>query len=127
MKNLPLIALVFCLVATPVVFAKRSPPVRVTAVRQDTVEYRVPHENMGCVEAWDIASNNMIWRKQIYVVRYDVELEKDVQDIYITSVTAEKGKIVIKNERNSEYSLDLETLQATVIKGTLVERTSVKR
>ena len=41
---------------------------------------------MGCVEAWDKKSNEMIWRRQIYVVKYTVGLERDVQDVFITTL-----------------------------------------
>ncbi len=117
--------MVICLFATPAAFAKRSPPVKVDPVRQGAVEYRVPHDQMGCVEAWDVSTDRLIWRKQVYVVRYDVVLEKDVQDVFITLVTPTKGTLVIKNENHSEYVLDLDTLQVTVTKGKLVEH--VKR
>ena len=117
-----LLLLLLCFCLTSPVFAKRSPPIEVKPVLAAEVEYRVPHDKMGCVEAWDVCTKLMIWRKQVYVVKYDVDLEKDVQDVFITSVEVQKGKLLIKNERQSEFELDLTTLQATATKGSLLEQ-----
>lgn len=125
MKNAALSLLLLCLCFTSPVLAKRSAPVEVKPVLAAEVEYRVPHDKMGCVEAWDVRTKLMIWRKQVYVVKYDVDLERDVQDVFITAVEVQKGKLLIKNERQSEYELDLATLQATATKGSLLEQ--VKR
>lgn len=116
------LSLCVCLLFIAPAFAKRSPPAKVEPVKAAEVEYRVPHNQMGCVEAWDIRTGHLIWRKQVYVVRYDVDLERDVQDVFITSVEVEPGKLRIKNERESAYRLDLETLQVTAVKGPLVEK-----
>jgi hypothetical protein len=122
MKQIALLLLLSLCFISPA-FAKRSPPVKVEPVLAADVEYHVPHDKMGCVEAWDVRTKLMIWRKQVYVVKYDVDLEKDVQDIFITSVEVQKGKLLIKNERQSEYELDLMTLQAKATKGSLLEQT----
>lgn len=119
--------LLLCLTFTSVAFAKRSPPVKVEPVSAAEVEYRVPHDKMGCVEAWNIRTQKMIWRKQVYVVKYDVDLEQDVQDVFITAVEVQKGKLLIKNERQSELELNLTTLQVTAIKGSLLEETKLRR
>ena len=76
---------------------------------------------MGCVEAWDTESNKMIWRRQIYVVKYSVELERDVQDVFITTIGLKNKTLVVSNERKSKYELDLDTLQVKVLKGALIE------
>lgn len=125
MNKFAALSLLLCCLFVAPVFAKRSPPAKVEPVKSAEIEYRVPHGQMGCVEAWDIRTGLMIWRKQVYVVRYDVDLEKDVQDVFITSVEVQKGKLLVKNERASEFELDLDTLEAQAIKGSLVEK--VKR
>lgn len=122
MKYVPLLMLAFCLLVVAPALAKRSPPAKVAPVKSGEVEYRVPHDKMGCVEAWDIRSDQLIWRKQVYVVRFDLELERDVQDVFITSVEVQKGKLLVKNERESAYHVELETLQVTAAKGPLVEQ-----
>lgn len=125
MKPISLLALALLVVLPTFAWAKRSPPEKVAPVKAAGVEYRVNHDQMGCVEAWDTASQQLVWRKQIYVVRYDVDLERDVQDVFITSVSVKGEKLLIKNERGSEYELDLAKLQVAVVKGKLIE--SVKR
>ena len=119
---LPLLLLLAFAFTSPA-FAKRSAPAQVAPVKAADVEYRVPHDKLGCVEAWDVRSDQMLWRKQVYVVRYDVELERDIQDVFITSVAVQNGKLLVKNEHASEYLLDLETLQVEATKGPLVETT----
>ncbi|HBV63366.1 MAG TPA: hypothetical protein DEF45_10135 [Rhodopirellula sp.] len=117
------ILLTLCwLLPVSTVEAKRPAPVKVPPVAVGTIEYRAPTKQMGCVEAWDKESKEMIWRRQIYVVQYQVGLERDVQDVFITRLGTKKNSLVVKNERKSEYELDLETLQVKVLNGALVEK-----
>ena len=122
MNKIAALSLLLCCLFVAPALAKRSPPAKVEPVKSADAEYRVPHDQMGCVEAWDVRTGLLIWRKQVYVVRYDVDLEKDVQDVFITSVEVQKGKLLVKNERASEFELDLDTLQAQATKGSLVEK-----
>jgi hypothetical protein len=103
--------------------AMRSAPKIVPPIRTEKIEYRAPHGQMGCVEAWSTKRHLMIWRRQIYVVKYDVYLETDVQDVYITSMELKDNNLIIKNERDSKYQLDLETLEVKVLEGNLIEDT----
>lgn len=114
-----MLALVFC--AASSAWAKRSPPKEVAPVRSGEIELRVPHGQMGCIEAWDTNAKQLVWRRQVYAIRYDVELERDVQDVFIESIELQKSKLLVKNERGSIYELDLESLQVTPVKGSLVE------
>jgi hypothetical protein len=98
-------------------------PKIVPPIKTEKIEYRAPHGQMGCVEAWGTKRHQMIWRRQIYVVKYDVYLETDVQDVYITSMELKDNNLIIKNERDSEYQLDLETLEVKVLEGNLIEET----
>ena len=102
-------------------FAKRSPPAEVAPVKAGDVTYRVEHDQMGCVEAWDTAQNEMLWRRQIYVVKYVAGLERDVQDVFITSIELKDKTLTVTNERESVYELDLRSLEVKVVKGSLVE------
>lgn len=80
---------------------------------------------MGCVEAWQ--GKQLIWRRQIYVVKYDLDLEGDVQDVFITTMERKGKTLIVKNERDSEYHLDLESLEVKVTKGSLIETTEIRR
>ncbi len=121
MKRLMVLLAVFAVLSFSTVHAKRAVPAKVPPVTVGQIEYRAPTSQMGCVEAWDTESNEMIWRRQIYVVKYTVGLERDVQEVFITTLRFKDKTLVVTNERESEYELDLDTLQVKVLKGALVE------
>lgn len=102
-------------------YAKRPVPAKVPIVKVGKTEYRSPASQMGCVEAWDTDTKSLIWRRQIYVVRYQPKLERDVQDVFIKTVMLKDSSLYVTNENESEYELDLETLNVKVLKGALVE------
>lgn len=103
------------------VHAKRAAPTKVKPVASGTMEYRAPQSQIGCIEAWNTESNEMSWRRQIYVIKYQSGLERDIQDIFITNLRLTENQLIVSNESNSEYSLDLNTLEVKVLKGALVE------
>jgi hypothetical protein len=122
----------FLLLATLLAEAKRGAPAEVLPVTVGNIEYSVPHRNgaqkqMGFIEARDLKSGKLIWSRQIYAVKYDPDLEGDVQDVFIKSITVEGNHLIITNERNSKYQLDLNSLEVKVIKGSLVEETKFTR
>lgn len=121
MKPIAVLLALLAMFCVSTAFAKRGAPANVAPVASGDLEYRAPHGQMGCVEAWDTKHNKLIWRRQIYVIKLQPDLERDVQDVYITSLKLEGKSLLVKNERSSEYKLDLETLQVTVVKGMLVE------
>ena len=100
--------------------ARRGAPAEVLPVTVGNIEYSAPHRNgthrkMGLLEARDLKSGKLIWSRQIYAVKYDPDLEGDVQDVFIKSITAEGNHLIITNERNSKYQLDLNSLEVKVI------------
>lgn len=123
MKPTTLIAALLLVGLTSIVYAKRGAPAKVAPLQAGTIEYRVSHQQMGCVQAWDTQHDQLLWQRQIYVVKYLPDLERDVQDVFITSVQKEGNQLRIQNERTSEYLLNLETLDVKVVKGKLVEST----
>ena len=111
--------------------AKRAVPSKVTPVQVGSIEYSAPHgksqNQMGCIEARKVGSGELLWIRQVYVVKYDPDLEGDVQDVYIKSFKVKGNSLIIINERKSEYQLNLKTLQVKMLKGSLVEETKFKR
>jgi hypothetical protein len=93
----------------------------VKPVQSGEIEFRAPHSQAGYIEAWDVKRDELIWRRQIYVVKYTVGLERDVQDVFIKSIELKDHTLFVKNERKSEYQLDLDSLDVKVVKGALVE------
>ena len=108
--------------------AKRAVPSIVIPVQVGSIEYSAPHgklqNQMGCIEARNVGSGELLWRRQVYVVKYDPDLEGDVQDVYIKNIKIKGDSLMITNERKSEYQLNLNTLQVKVLKGSLVEKTN---
>jgi hypothetical protein len=100
------------LAATPAL-AKRAAPKPVTPVVVNAVEYSAPSGQMGFVIATDTTSHKELWRERIYTVKIDPALERDVQDVFITSLVEEKGSLIVTNERGESYALDLATRKVT--------------
>ena len=111
--------------------AKRAVPSKVMPVQVGSIEYSAPHgklqNQMGCIEARKVGSGKLLWIRQVYVVKYDPDLEGDVQDVYIKNIKVKGNSLIITNERKSEYQLNLKTLQVKMLKGFLVEKTKFKR
>jgi hypothetical protein len=125
MKRYIIFLFIIAALCVSVSLAKRRAPKIVPPIKTEKIEYRAPHKQMGCVEAWSIKRHQMIWYRQIYVVKYNVSIETDVQDVFITSMELKDNSLIIKNELDSEYQLDLETLDVNVLKGSLVEETDI--
>ena len=122
----------FLLLATLLAEAKRGAPAEVLPVTVGNIEYSASHRNgthkqMGFIEARELKGGKLIWSRQIYAVKYDPDLEGDVQDVFIKSITVEGNHLIITNERNSKYQLDLNSLEVKVIKGSWVEETKFTR
>ena len=100
--------------------AKRALPQEVKPIMHKGIEYRAPHDYMGCIEAWDIKSKEIIWRKQVYIIKHVIGVERDVQDVFIKSMQLSGNSILIINEKGFEYKLDLKSLEVKAVKGSLV-------
>lgn len=121
-STLAIFCVLFAVFTVSMLHAKRSAPEKVAPVADGVLDYHAPHSQMGFVEAWNVKNKQLIWRRQIYVVKYDADLERDVQDVFITSIQRTDKGLTVKNERGSEYELDLDTLTVKVVKGSLVEK-----
>jgi outer membrane protein assembly factor BamB len=93
--------------------AKRLAPQPVAPVVAEGIRYSAPLDAMGFVVATDAGANKELWRVRIYEVRMDPKLERDVQDIFITSLAVKDGTLLITNERGEKYALDLKTRKVT--------------
>jgi hypothetical protein len=97
------------------VFAKRAVPQAVTPLVFQGVRYEAPHfsnpcgQNGGCVVAYDVATGVRLWFVTIYCVTYDPGVESDVQNVFITSLTSGDGTVLINNETDHHFSIDLGT------------------
>jgi outer membrane protein assembly factor BamB len=99
------------LVATSA-WGKRLAPADVAPVTSANLRFEAPHsnnpcgQNGGCVVAYDHATNTVLWSVKLYCTQYDKDLEQDVQDVFITSLTVENGQVVIADEQGRHFSLD---------------------
>ena len=93
-----------------VVYAKRSPAPIVPDVVSHDVRYHAAYNNGGVVQAFS-KKNRLLWHKRIYRIHYDPYVEKDIQDIFITDLKLKRNYLIIKDERNRKYSLNLMTHQ----------------
>jgi outer membrane protein assembly factor BamB len=93
--------------------AKRPAPAPVAPVVADGVRYSAPMGAMSFVVAAAADTGKELWRMRIYGVRVDPNLERDVQDVFITSLEVKQGMLIITNERGEKYALDLKTRKVT--------------
>jgi len=105
-------SLLFSLALAMPCAAKRAAPQKVTPVMYEGIRYEAPIDQMGFVVAFDNATGMKLWEKRIYKVWYKFWLEKDVQAIYITDMRLENQMLIIRNEKDEYYSLDLRTKNA---------------
>jgi outer membrane protein assembly factor BamB len=108
-------AAVLCVVAfiTGPANAKRTVPHAVEPLTVHGVSYSAPATAMGFVVASDALSGRELWRQRIYRISVNPSLERDVQDVFITSLTLRGGSLVIANEHGERYALDLSTRKVT--------------
>ena len=104
----------FCAVAA---FGKRTPPPSVRPIDYDGVRYVAvlwgvdfgEQQNGGFVEARDSRDGHLVWRARVYVTKYDDKIERDVQDVFITSMVIENGHLVVVNENHEKFIVNLRT------------------
>jgi hypothetical protein len=97
--------------------AKRPAPKEVPSVVAGGIRFKVPHfgalhdkpQNGGYVQAWDVKTGKLLWDRMVYRVRYDANLEKDVQDDFISEMTVKGGRLFVKTERSEKFEMDLES------------------
>jgi hypothetical protein len=106
-----ILLLLLFLVMTGDATAKRGPAPLVPPIDIAGIEYRAPNsvERRGVIEACDVKTGKLLWRKRVYL---NVELpfsEADVQWVFIKSMTfAPSGdRLVIINERGRQFTASL--------------------
>ena len=106
------------------VMAKRAAPEDVPPIVTEEVIYSVPHfpkgdrdQNGGVVEARDPKTKALLWQVQVYKTGYDEGLEKDVQDVFIKSLSLDKAHnlLIMSDEKSRVFVLNLTTKKVTRI------------
>jgi hypothetical protein len=103
--------------APPMRSAKRAGPSEVPPVRMGRITYNVIHwgrvrdlpQNGGYIAATDSKSGKELWILKIYDTKPQADLERDVQDVFITSMR--KGdsphSLVIDDEAGRSFVVDV--------------------
>jgi hypothetical protein len=96
--------------------AKRMGPKAVKPVTHAGVRYVVKHwavdsklkHNGGYIEAQNAATGKKLWGLTVYAVQYNPRLERDVQDVFITSMRYDKKSklLLVTNEVKHAYRVD---------------------
>ncbi|MBI1374891.1 MAG: hypothetical protein GC159_19405 [Phycisphaera sp.] len=106
-------------------WAKRVAPPEVKPVEMDGVIYSAHHGRgddgkafVASIEGKPKDGKAQAWRKEIYRIVYNQNLEKDVQEKFITKLTASPndGKLLIDAERGRQFTLDVKTLEVVEVK-----------
>lgn len=106
------------------VMAKRAAPAEVPPITTETAVYSAPHfpegdrsQNGGVVEARAPKTKALLWRVQVYETEYVAGLEKDVQDVFIKSLTLDEVHhlLILSDEKSRLFVLNLNTRRVTRI------------
>jgi hypothetical protein len=116
------LSMVLCLVLTATIAsearAKRASPKPVPPVVHDGVKYVAPNANgrEGKIEARSESTGKKLWDVVIYTIKIDPNLEQDVQWVFITKLAIRDNTIIVTNEKNEQFTLDLKTKKVEKLK-----------
>jgi len=116
------ITAILCLILFSVLNAKRIPPAEIKPLKCGKYEFRAVHFpqanpegllNGGYIEIREIESGRLVKGMFTYHVKISEELERDVQDVFITELKfdSEKKRIVIRNSAKQVFYLDPDTFK----------------
>ena len=89
---------------TAVAEGKRAPAKKLAPIIIGKLKYLADGNE---IIAFNLENDTEIWRKTIYTIKYDSYLERDVQDVFIDSLVLKDSSLIIRNESNNWYFLDL--------------------
>lgn len=89
-------------------------PVEINNIRYEVVRAAKAHglgQDGGIIAAIDITSGKELWTLIVYQTHYDQNEEQDVQEVYITKLSAssDKKSLLIENEAKKTFTVDLMT------------------
>jgi len=104
--------------------AKRAAPDDVAIVKTDEAVFSVPHfldddpQNGGFIEAHDPRNQERLWRIQVYKTPYIPNLEQDIQDVFIKSLSYDKVHrlLIVSDEKGRLFILNLKNQRVTRIR-----------
>ena len=114
-----ILIIIFLVGIIPYALAKRMAPKEVPIITHEEIEYSAPHftylfsnemkHNGGYLLAKDAKTRNKMWLKEIYEIKINPFLERDVQEIFITEIKILDGKLQIKDQKERTFIVDPKT------------------
>jgi len=113
----PILGLVI-LLAPRGVYGKRGPAARVEPVIYEGVRYNAPSDDgvRGYIQARDTKSGKAVWELTVYRILISRILETDVQWVFIKKISLSNGGLIIVDERERAYRVDLKTRRIKQLK-----------
>ena len=104
-----MITLLACVLTSTTLWADREPPDPVDPVEHDGVRYTAILEiEYGGVAAWSVETAQKLWEVEVFRVVFDEKVEGCAQEVYITSLRIEDDALMVTNEREEVFEVDLE-------------------
>ncbi len=107
-------------------FGKRVEPKKVEPLIHGDFVYIAPHfiniegtnQNGGYIEVLDAKSGVKLWGLLVYKTEYDPVLEKDIQDVFITSLSINflGTKLTVTDELGRQYEINISDKSVTKTK-----------
>jgi hypothetical protein len=88
-------------------FAKRAVPSPVPPIVKDGIQYVANECGMGCVKAIELKTKKELWKVTLYKIEFIKGLEEDVQWVFIKEMKLSGDKLIVTNERNDRYEINL--------------------
>ena len=105
--------------------AKRKAPAEVPAIKTAEAIYSVPHfgfrngtgDNGGVIHAHHPKTKKLLWSIQVYKTIYKNNLEGDVQDVFIKSLSydGDHNLLIMSDERSRVFVINLATKRVTQV------------
>jgi hypothetical protein len=104
--------------------AKRNAPQEVPVIKTEDAVFSVPHfpkgdrtQNGGFIEAHHPETKKLLWRIRVYKTNDNPALEKDVQDVFISTLSFDKSHnlLIMADEKSRVFVLNLTTKNVTQI------------
>ncbi|QTL34930.1 hypothetical protein [Pseudoalteromonas viridis] len=116
---------ILALLMACVCIAKRASPSDIGPLIAGDYVYTVPHwssengtgQNGGYIQILDAKTGVEAWGVQVYKTNYKRDLERDVQDIFITGIEINIWNTVltVKDELGRRYEIDLKSRKVQAI------------
>jgi hypothetical protein len=128
MHRLITIAAMLIVFVPAMAHAKRTAPPKVEPVVYKGVRYVAPNDDgrRGYVQAWDGKTNQLRWEVTVFRNLINPLLEEDVQWVYIKKLSVLEGRLIVVDERDRAYSLDLKTRTVRKLKQAPPEKASAQ-